>query len=224
MNKQPFFDGVDLTSIEVFDNALIAFKYSLQKETFERDLASLLEDSPQVLPLVLSSDYLSYNLWNFSDTLLLTDIDEQDVPFQKWILNSFPLQPEIFIGSLHHELLTYLSYFFLFFPPTAFDREVRRNLHVKHRAIRKAPTLLDCVSQLNFEDESAFAEEDWEVIDLTQKQRKKRERAATGRPIVPDQKLFDQVKREVPKCHEEAKALVDRVLDEQKSYLEVCTL
>ncbi|KAF5345183.1 hypothetical protein D9758_009704 [Tetrapyrgos nigripes] len=201
MNTLSILDNPSLTSVEAVDDALITFSSCLSKTNFGRVLESVADDRPRALPLILSN------------------IDEQGIPLQKWILDSFSHQPDMFTSSLHYKLLLQLSDLFFFDSPISFDQEVRMKLSSKHQFIRKIPALLEHLYKLSFDDKQRGDVPEFQGARLTQKQRKRNEMLAARKPLVAEQKLFDDVGLDVPRCQQELDDLMERVLTEQLSLL-----
>ncbi|THU96851.1 hypothetical protein K435DRAFT_754482 [Dendrothele bispora CBS 962.96] len=204
-----FLESPCLTSIDAVNDALIAFETTVSRESLEDTLNLFIEKN--------RSHYLP---------LLFSNINEHTLPLQQWIIDSFPLESNAFLRSVHYKLLLHFSDFFFFSSPISFDRETELDLSFRHRMIHKVSDLLECLSTLNFVDESPIREnletpEDSWFVRQPQKQRKKMRKAAqTANAELLDKRLFEAVEYEIPNSRKEANDLVRIVLNEQRGFFE----
>jgi len=156
----------------------------------------------------------------------MTGINEE-IPLQKWILDGFPTDPKLYDSSFSCKLLSQLSHYFLFRPSS---NEGAAIMSQYHQTIRNAPDVirapfasifLDEDRQRPNDDRPASSKKFKAKGNLSQKEEKRRKKAAAQGTNVLDEKPFISLKIPIPRSLSEAEGVISGLLARLKAILEV---
>ncbi|KAK0478174.1 hypothetical protein IW261DRAFT_1482258 [Armillaria novae-zelandiae] len=190
------FSSSKLTSSKLLESALDELQNGLTKDNFDPVIQQLIDESPHIVLLVLSS---------LGET----------TPLRSWVLQSFPSEPVTYDDTIHYKIISCLSTEFMFSSSYFVgDKELCARYH---EIAQVTPNILKyLVSFLQAIDIGSDHRN--KKGKISQKKRKQVERVEYAATLV--KKDFDVLDVDMPTTSSDASFLVDSILQTQKDALE----
>ncbi|KAK0506408.1 hypothetical protein EDD18DRAFT_1455735 [Armillaria luteobubalina] len=194
--RSDLFSPSKLTSSSLLESALEELQNGLTKDNFEPVVQQLINESPHIILLVLSS------------------LGETS-PLRSWMLQSFPSKPMNYDDTIHYKIISCLSTEFMFSSSYFMgDKELCARYHevtqVTSNILKYLVSFLQAID-IGSDHRNKKGK-------ISQKKRKQVERAEYAAALV--KKDFDVLDVDMPTTSSDASILVDIVLQTQKDALE----
>ncbi|KAJ7197087.1 hypothetical protein C8J57DRAFT_1639263, partial [Mycena rebaudengoi] len=194
--RSDLFESSALSSIEAIENVAFEFKAIVTGSNVERVLADVVaHETPTIFALCLP---VSLN--------------------QDLIMELFPATPDTFATSFAYQILSQLSVFFLFAPPTPLL------IPNHHQLVKEAPKLLTSIDLNAFVNDiqphrEAHTFKKSKGPGISQKKAKMARRGAVLPQNTLDAVPFERLGISVPETREEAEKAIEVIMTTQKSIL-----
>ncbi|PBK77543.1 hypothetical protein ARMSODRAFT_949477 [Armillaria solidipes] len=194
--RSDLFSPSKLTSSELLESALEELQNGLTKDNFEPVFQQLINESPHIILLVLSS---------LGET----------TPLRSWMLQSFPSEPVNYDDTIHYKIIFCLSTEFMFSSSYSVgDKDLCARYHevtqVTSNILKYLVSFLQAID-IGSDHRNKKGK-------VSQKKRKQAKRAENAAALV--EKDFDVLDVDMPETSSDASILVDGILQTQKDALE----